>query len=78
MINFINNTTDWQKINVKLGTKLKKVVDEVEVLKKKNIDAQAEVRQLKTHKITLSDKVKFLKKYAHDREGFKKTLEDKV
>ena len=31
------------KVNVKLGTKLKKVVDEVEVLKKENIDAQAEV-----------------------------------
>ena len=47
-------------------------------MKRKNIDAQAEVSQLKTHKLTLSDKVKFLENGAYDREGFKKALEDKV
>ena len=54
------------------------MVDEVEVLRKENIDSQAEVSQLKTHRLTLSDKVKFLKNDAHDREGFKKALENKV
>ena len=66
------------KVNVKLGTKLKKVVDEVEVLKKENIDAQAEVSQLKTHRLTLSDKVKLFEKDAYNREEFKKALEEKV
>ena len=33
---------------------------------------------MKTHRLTFSDKVKFLEKDAHDREEFKKALEEKV
>ena len=33
---------------------------------------------MKTHRLTFSDKVKFLEKDAHGREEFKKALEEKV
>ena len=33
---------------------------------------------MKNHRTTLTDKVRFLKKDAFDREGFKKALEEKI
>ena len=62
--------------NVKLGKRLKKAQEEVDSLKKMNEDAQAEISQLKNHQTTLNDKVRFLKKYAFNRDGFKKSLEE--
>ena len=56
---------------------MKDALEEVESLKKVNEDAQAEISQLKNHR-TLTDKVRFLKKDAFDREGFKKALEEKI
>ncbi|GFZ21638.1 NB-ARC domain-containing disease resistance protein [Actinidia rufa] len=64
--------------NVKLSKRLKEVLEEVDSLKKVNDAAQVETSQLKNHQTTLTDKVRFLEKDAFDREGFKKTLEDKV
>ncbi|PSS17557.1 Myosin-9 like [Actinidia chinensis var. chinensis] len=64
--------------NVKLSKRLKEALEEVDSLKKVNDDTQVEISQLKNHRTTLTDKVRFLEKDAFDREGFKKALEDKV
>ncbi|GFZ21639.1 hypothetical protein Acr_29g0008010 [Actinidia rufa] len=64
--------------NMKFGKRLKEALEEVDSLKKENDDTQIEISQLKNHRTTLTDKVRFLEKYAFDREGFKKALEDKV
>ncbi|GFZ20562.1 hypothetical protein Acr_28g0012670 [Actinidia rufa] len=64
--------------NVKLSKRLKEALEEVDSLKKVNDDTQVEISQLKNHRKTLTDKVRFLEKDAFDRGGFKKALEDKV
>ena len=76
MINCIKQSYKLANANVKLGKRLKKAQEEVDSLKKMNEDAQAEISQLKNHQTTLNDKVRFLKKYAFNRDGFKKSLEE--
>ena len=55
-----------------------KALEEADSLKRVNVDAQAETSQLKKHRITLTDKIKFLEKDAIDRDGFKKAVEGKI
>ena len=38
----------------------------------------AKISQLKNHQTTLIDKMRFLKKNAFERDGFKKALEEKI
>ena len=56
---------------------MKKAQEEVDFLKKMNEDDQAEISQLKNHQTIMIDKVRFLKKDAFGKYGFKKTLAEK-
>ena len=65
-------------VNFKLGKRLKNALEEVNLLKKMNKDAQAQINQLKNQRTTLTDKVIFLQEDAFDRDGFKMALEQKI
>ncbi|GFZ06455.1 hypothetical protein Acr_18g0006250 [Actinidia rufa] len=65
------------EVKMKLSKKLKEALEEIDSLRLVNEDAKVEINQLKSYQITLLDKVRFLEKYASDREELKKILEEK-